>query len=200
MKLYFVILLISLSIIITGNIFYVQNIGVSIGNMFLWLLIAILICGIASALITIFTRIIPSKFFSPLKKRYKVFPKENKLYLKLKIKKWKDKVPELGKLGGFAKNKIQEPNNSEYIYKFLTETCIAEFLHGYSIIAGLLVFLILPRIYFWTLSLPIFILNTILHVMPLLIQRYIRPKFLKIYNRLIQLESSDDEENEYSRV
>ena len=120
----------------------------------------------------------------PPKKRFKVSDKEKQLYLKLKIKNWKDKVPELGKLEGFSKSKIADPKNPDYIFKFLTETCIAESLHFLSIVFGLLIFFIVPSKFFIIISLPIFLLNTILHLLPIIIQRYIRPKFLKIYNHL----------------
>ena len=171
--------------------------------MFLYLLLAIAICGIMSAIITVITRVLPSRIFSPFRRRFKVYESENTIYNKLKVKKWKDKIPELGKLGGFAKNKISEPNNPKYIFKFLTEMCIAEALHFYSIVAGLLVFIFLPQEYILSISLPVFILNTLLHGMPIIVQRYLRPKFLKIYKRLtikddLQIENELKEVNERS--
>lgn len=184
MKLYIAILATGLTIIAGGNLFYTLSKDMSVGTMFLYLLLAVAICGFMSAIIMFITRILPSKVFSPYRKRFKVFDKESKLYNKLKVKKWKDKIPELGKLSGFAKTEIAEPNNPKYIYKFLTENCIAEALHFYSIIAGLLVFIFLPREYVFTIGLPIFFLNMFLHAMPILVQRYLRPKFVKIYNRL----------------
>ena len=198
MKLYLSIILIFLVVLISGNMFYVQSIGVSVETMLLWLFIAILICGVSSTLITITTRIVPEKWFNPFRRVYKISPREKNIYLKLKIKKWKDVIPELGKLGGFAKNKCKEPNNPQYIFKFLTETCIAETLHLLSAISGILVLIILPKQFFFTMSLPIFLLNALLHIMPMLVQRYIRPKLLKIYNRLEKLQKEDqiDEDSE----
>ena len=38
-----------------------------------------------------------------------------KIYNKLKVKKWKDKIPEIGHFTGFRKNKISDPKNPEYI-------------------------------------------------------------------------------------
>lgn len=196
MKLYLEIIAIFLIIVISGNIFYVQTINTPIGTMLLWLLIAIAICGISSAIITIMTRIVPDKWFSPFRRRYKVFPKEKNIYIKLNIKKWKDRIPELGKLSGFAKNKCSEPNNPQYLFKFLTETCIAETLHLLSAIFGILVLIILPKQFFFTISLPVFLLNAFLHTMPILVQRYIRPKLMKMYQRIEKLQSQNEIEED----
>ena len=186
MKLYIAILATGLTIIAGGNLFYTLAKDMNVGIMFLYLLLAVAICGLMAGIITLITRILPKKVFSPYRKRFRVNDKENKLYKKLKIKKWKDRIPELGKLSGFSKSEISEPNNPNYIFKFLTENCIAEALHFYSIVAGLLVFIFLPREYVFTIGLPIFFLNLILHLMPILVQRYLRPKFFKLYNRLLR--------------
>lgn len=186
MKLYIAILAAGLTIIAGGNLFYTLAKDMNVGIMFLYLLLAVAICGLMAGIITLITRILPKKVFSPYRKRFRVNDKENKLYNKLKIKKWKDRIPELGKLSGFSKSEISEPNNPNYIFKFLTENCIAEALHFYSIVAGLLVFIFLPREYVFTIGLPIFFLNLILHLMPILVQRYLRPKFFKLYNRLLR--------------
>ncbi len=195
MKLYIIILVAGLTLTAGGNLFYALSKDMSVGTMFLYLLLAVAICGIMAGIITLITRILPAKVFSPYRHRYKVSRKENKFYNKLKIKKWKDKIPELGKLSGFAKTEIAEPNNPQYIFKFLTENCIAEALHFYSIVAGLLVFVFLPREYVFTIGLPIFFLNMSLHIMPIFVQRYLRPKFLKIYNRLISQNENINQNN-----
>lgn len=192
MKLYLKILSIALFIIIGVNIYCALAGDNNVGVMFLWLLLAIAICGLSSVVIMISTRLLPDKLFSPYRRRFKVYKKENKLYTKLKVKKWKDKVPELGKIGGFAKNKINEPNNPKYIFKFLTETCIAEALHFYSILAGGLLFIFIPSQYLFTITIPIFLLNGFLHLMPVIIQRYIRPKFLFIYQKLLEQEVEEE--------
>ena len=195
MKLYIIILVAGLTLTAGGNLFYALSKDMNVGTMFLYLLLAVAICGIMAGIITLITRILPAKVFSPYRHRYKVSSKENKFYNKLKIKKWKDKIPELGKLSGFAKTEIAEPNNPQYIFKFLTENCIAEALHFYSIVAGLLVFVFLPREYVFTIGLPIFFLNMSLHIMPIFVQRYLRPKFLKIYNRLISQNEKINQNN-----
>lgn len=194
MKFYTKVFILSISLIIGGNIFYIKSASLPVTPFFLWLLSSILVCGLSSGIITLITRMLPRKWFNPFSKRFKVYSKENKIYLKLKIKKWKDKIPELGKLSGFPKDKIEKPDNSEYLYKFLTETCLAETLHFFSIISGSLVFFILPRTYIFTIGVPIFILNMFIHLLPVLVQRYVRPKLIKMYSRMKKIEEKDEEE------
>lgn len=193
MRLYLKILVVTLFFTILINVVYVSLSGNSMVEMFLYLILAIAICGFSSAFIMLITRILPKKVFNPYRKRYKTFNKESNFYNKIGIKKWKDKVPELGKIGGFAKNKLNSPNDPGYLYRFLTEICIAESLHTLSIIMGALIFFILPPKYLLTIALPIFLINGILHILPVLIQRYLRPKMLKIYTRLAKDEDMKKE-------
>lgn len=195
MKVYTKLISIFLILILTCNAIWASCNNYYFPDLLLWIFIAILICGLSSGIITILSHIFPEKWYSPYRKRFKVSKKENKFYIKLKIKKWKDKVPELGKLGGFSKSKIENAKNPQYIFKFLTETCIAESLHFFSILSGILVFFFLPKEYLLIIALPIFILNTILHLLPIIIQRYIRPKFLKIYNHILQYEENNNIDN-----
>lgn len=70
------------------------------------------------------------------KKRYfQVSKKEVGFYEKLKIRKWKDKVPELGKSAGFSKRNLQSLE-IDYLKKFIYETCIGEILHLSGAILG----------------------------------------------------------------
>lgn len=184
MKMYLKTILINLALIIVGNLIYIYFDKSSVGSMFLWLFVSIVYCGISSVIITIIAFLLPDKFFSPYRTRFKVFSFENSLYKKMKVKNWKDRVPELGSLSGFSKGSLSQPNNSNYIYKFLTETCKAEFLHFYSALAGIINFFIIPSQYVLSIALPIFLLNFMLHMMPVLIQRFLRPKFLRMYERL----------------
>ena len=65
----------------------------------------------------LFLRFVPFKLFCHQHKLYTVKKKEISFYEKLRIKKWKDKVPELGKTGGFSKRNLQS-TNLEYLKKF----------------------------------------------------------------------------------
>ena len=51
--------------------------------------------------------IIPKKFWSKPRKCFQVKRWEMPIYNKLHIKQWKDKVPEMGKTGGFPKDHLR---------------------------------------------------------------------------------------------
>lgn len=172
------------------------------GDLALWILISILICGLSSGLICIITRLLPKSVFNPHRRRFRTFSVEANIYKRLGVKGWKAFVPDLGKLSGLEKNKITQPNNPEYLEKFLIENCIAECLHFWSFISGSLIFFFLPGKYAISIGLIIFYTNAILHILPIFIQRYVRPKMLKIYDRLVEKQrnsaeifASDDQEN-----
>lgn len=81
-----------------------------------------------------------------MKKTSFIFYKwERKFYEKIKIKKWKDHIPELGWLANFRKNKVIEPNNNIYVEKFLVECCYGETIHFLSLCLGFLILLIYPK-------------------------------------------------------
>lgn len=137
----------------------------------------LIVLGIFALLLRI---ALPFKMFSFEHKFFGVSKKEIKYYEKFKIKKWKDKVPELGKSAGFSKKNLQS-TEPEYLKKFLDETCFGEVLHA---IAGVLGFTCLfffsAKDYYFVL--PILIVNLILNLLPCFIQRYNRYRLEILYN------------------
>ena len=189
MLLYGTMLLIAVAISIGINLWIMIPNGEPLGMMFLWIFLAILICGGTWFVISMFTRFaLPRNYFDARKKRWHTFKFEEKIYRFLRVKKWKDKIPELGNISGFGKKKIEDPNNPIYLYKFLTENCLADSLHFFSIFAGVLVFVLVPSRFILTIALPIFIVNTIMNTMSWMVQRFLRPKMVKMYERLLRLE------------
>ena len=196
MFLYTTIFLVGVLLTIGINLAIIIPNGGSVGDMFLWLFIAIVICGLMSGLICVITRLLPRKFYDPHNKRFKTFKCEEKVYRFLKVKVWKDKIPELGSISGFAKNKLKDPNNPEYMKRFLSENCLADSLHFYSILGGFVMFLFLGLFrmqYFWSIGVVIFITNMILHGMSCIVQRYLRPKMMKVYDRMKKQEQLQKE-------
>lgn len=135
--------------------------------------------------VTLFMRLcIPKKFWNCNSRFFKVDKNELKTYNKLKIKKWKELVPEMGATGGFPKRKILSLSPT-YLWKFLQETCFAEFMHYIAGLLGFTVLFIMPvKDYYFTV--PILLINLILHILPCLIQRYNRYRLKEIYDRVIK--------------
>jgi hypothetical protein len=82
---------------------------------------------------------LPKKWFCHRYKFFEVGRKEKNFYEKLHIRKWKNKIPELGALGGFRKNHVLDPFNNEYVEVYLREVCYGEIVHIASVFLGFLV-------------------------------------------------------------
>lgn len=114
---------------------------------------------------------LPKKWFNHHFKIFTVGAKEKKFYEKLKIRKWKDKIPELGALGGFRKNQISDPFNNAYVERYLQEVAYGEVVHFASLFVGFFVLLFFPR--FWlTIGLPVAVVNLLMNLPSLFILRY----------------------------
>lgn len=132
------------------------------------------------AIVAILVRfLIPEKKLDPFAKIFTVSQKERKFYEKLGVRKWKDIIPETGKyLCNFAKDKISEPNNNEYVLKFLRETCYAGLMHAISIVLSFTAFFMPYRL---TIVLPVVMTNVFLQALPVMTQRYNRFRLVKLY-------------------
>lgn len=128
---------------------------------------------------------IPAKWVKD-KKFFEVSKREQRFYEKLGIKKWKDKVLELGSLGGFSKSKIDDPNNPEYAEKFLIESYKGEVDHIIGMIMGFTVIFIFPLKFAWMVGVPVAIVNVFLNLLSTMILRYNTPKLKILHKRALR--------------
>ena len=128
----------------------------------------------------------PDKWFNKDKKIFDVSRKERKFYEKLNIKNWKDKVAELGALGGFRKNKVQNPNDPKYSERFLIESNKGYVEHVVGIILGFSVIFIFPLKYALSVGVPVAIVNLLLNSMSAMILRYNTPKLHTLHKRAMR--------------
>lgn len=119
---------------------------------------------------------LPDRWFDTNKKMFKVGKKERKFYDYLHIKNWKDKVWELGGMGGFRKNKIKDANDPEYLKQFIIESNKGIIIHFAGLIVGFVLLFIIPYEYILTISLPVCIVNLVLNILPIFVLRYNIPK------------------------
>lgn len=125
------------------------------------------------ALVSTIARLLPKKCAQHDKKIFTVSTNEKKFYEKLKIRKWKDLVPEIGHFTGFRKNKIADPKSVEYLDRFLLEACYGEIGHFFSLFLGFLILLFFPLTHMWfAISIPVAIINIFLNLPSLFILRY----------------------------
>ena len=120
------------------------------------------------------------------KKFFEVSKKEQKFYEKLGIRAWKDKVLELGGMGGFSKSKIDDPNSPEYIERFLIESYKGEIDHICGMIAGFSVIFLIPLKYALFIGVPIAIVNVVVNMMSTMILRYNTPKLKTLHKRALR--------------
>lgn len=128
--------------------------------------------------------ILPDKLFGAVNPLYAVSEQEQELYKKLKVRSWKDKVWELGGLGGFSKKNLLNPNSPEYIEKFIIECNKGVLTHRLSYPIGFLPMLVLPRICAFTIAFPVALVNLFLNILPTMVLRYNTPKLQMMLKRM----------------
>lgn len=195
---YILTILISMAVIILGNSialnFSVESIlnitiNVTIGT------IGVIAWDGLGALIV--RRLLPMKWFLPHKKAFNVSKNEHKFYNKIKIKAWKDKVPELGMFTAFSKSDFKGAADSEYLKRFILESNYGVICHLENAILGFAI-LFIP---YWTGShfifptplsvwLPIFLVNFVLSILPVFVLRYTTYTLNRLYEKQIKKDES----------
>ncbi len=129
-------------------------------------------------------RVLPYKWFNYNKFPYKSFKfeKNGRVYLQLRINKWHNKVPDMSRIfPQLMPPKKMSEDSLEVFDVMIRETCIAEFTHAMLCVFALHTLRILPGLGGVLItSIYIFIGN----VPFCLIQRYNRPRFIKLMHRI----------------
>jgi hypothetical protein len=113
----------------------------------------------------------------------------------LGVKVWKDKVWELGWLGGFSKKKVLNPEEPEYVERFIIESNKGVVDHIIGMIAGFSVIFLFPIKYMWIMCVPVGLVNLVLNYMPVMILRYNTPKLQTLYKRAVRNKERKNNEN-----
>ncbi len=159
------------ALMIAGGVAYAYQASfwVALGYTALAVVLIILVDGLVATV----ARLLPKKFAQHDKKVFTVSAKEKKFYEALKIRKWKELIPEIGHFTGFRKNKIADPKSVEYLDRFLLEICYGEIGHFYALFLGFLILLLYPLTPMWiAISIPVSIVNFILNVPTIFTLRY----------------------------
>lgn len=112
----------------------------------------------------------------------KKFENNGKFYVKyLKIKKWKDKLPQYVSKNGFSKRNInlKQVGDKKYFEKFLIETCRAEWNHLVCCMYAVISLLINK----FPFSMIFSIIPVMANLPFLVIQRYNRIRFLNLNSK-----------------
>lgn len=195
MVLYLSIVLVAMTIIATCNIF----LNPMVANFSpVWTVLVVVLAVVLEIIINLIAEgiihIMPDKWFDE-NSHFKTGEKERKFYDKIKIKKWKDKVWELGAVGGFSKKKMVDPNSSEYLRRFVIECNKGYVGHIITLPLSFLVLLFpLPK-YWFCIGLPVAIVSVFLNTLPAMILRYNLPKLQIAHKRAVMKENSQKKEN-----
>ena len=151
-------------------------------------IIAVVLCTAAQfaldGLIAMMINKMPDKLFDVNNPLYSISETERNLYKKLKVRNWKDKVWELGGLGGFSKKNLSDPNSPAYIEKFIIECNKGVLTHRLSYLIGFLPMLFIPNVCTFSIALPVAIVNVFLNILPTLALRYNTPKLQAMLKRM----------------
>ena len=133
----------------------------------------------------------PDGWFGVDNRLYRVSQRERELYKRWRVRQWKDKVWELGGLGGFSKKSVKEPGNPAYVEKFIIECNKGVLTHRLSYPAGFLAMLTLPGVCSLTIALPVALVNLYLNILPTLALRYNTPKLHIMLQRLREAQNTN---------
>lgn len=97
--------------------------------------------------------------------------------------KWKDKLPEWGKVWNFEKKNLNKELSLKYVDKFILETYYAEIGHLGMAIFGFACILVNPTDYA-LMAFICSIINLIIQIPFCIIQRYNRPRLVRLKLRL----------------
>lgn len=193
MILYISIILVAMIIISILNYFISAPIfGFDIGYIIMATVVSTISVIVLDGILAGIAHIIRKKCVNPFGKYYNVTKFQKNFYEKIGVKSFKDYLPDLGKIVGFAKGKIADPKSKEYILEYMYESTRGELGHIVSVPLGFLIIFIFPLKYWLCFGVPVAIVNMALNMLPVISLRYNRYKLNILYNRLCQIENRKD--------
>jgi len=182
---YLIIILASIVIIYLPNAIF-NPAHIEYPWLYYLIAIAIFVAGefILDALVAIIGRKLPEKCVNPRKGFILTRDWEMKLFLFLKIQKWKDFMPDLGAFTKFPKGNLLDPYNNDYIKRYILEASYGVWIHYVSVPVApliLLLGLIEPgNVTVWTVGAPVVFVNMILILLPALTLKFNLPRLIRI--------------------
>ncbi len=126
-----------------------------------------------------FVRILPKSIYKTNNFFFKERSFEKRLYKILHTARWKDNLPEWGKILNFEKKNLKKDLSLDYIDRFILETCYAEIGHLGMAVFGFACILVNPSSYA-LMALIFAVINVFIQIPFILIQRYNRPRLIRL--------------------
>lgn len=183
MFLYIFVIGITMILVFAGNYFFFPA-GMSLlKTSLLTLMLPFLMVAWDGIFATFIRRCLPEKWFTKDVKFHKVGKKECRIYEFFGIKLWKDHVLELGMFTSFSKKKVSEPDNTEYIERFILECNYGAVIHIWCAILGFIPIFFFPASTQIGLRFVLYaaIANAVLNILPLMILRYNIPRLTRLH-------------------
>ena len=192
MKLYFSTIGAAMAVV------YAMNIALDTAPWY-YIILAVIWCTalqfVLDGIVAIIVNKLPDSLFGIDNPHFEVSKKEINIYKRLRIRQWKDKVWELGGLGGFSKKNLKEPKNPEYIERFIVESNKGVATHRLSYPIGFLAMLTVKGKAKYTIALPIALVNLFLNVLPTMVLRYNTPMLKSLLKRLKRNNSREENQS-----
>ncbi|KAA9029949.1 glycosyl-4,4'-diaponeurosporenoate acyltransferase CrtO family protein [Niallia endozanthoxylica] len=128
-------------------------------------------------------KLLPSSIYEKMKWLFKERSFEKSFYRMIHLVKWKDKLPEWGKVWSFEKNHLKQELSLEYVNRFILETYRAEIGHIGMAVLGFACVLVNPRDSA-QMAMICSIVNVVVQIPFCLIQRFNRPRLVRLKARL----------------
>lgn len=192
--LYLIVILLSMVLIsIIDCTIFAHIYNLSVAYVIIAVAVSTIIEILLSGLVAFIVRwCLPKRWFQINKKFFSATKKEKIFYDKICIKKWKDKIPELGSFTSFHKDKVREPNNSEYVERYIVEANYGVLIHFISVFVGFAVIFFYPLKFWYMFGLPVAIVGAILNLLPTFTLRYNLTKLHVLYKFNAKRKSVND--------
>ena len=201
---YLIIIAVSILIIYIPNAIC-NPAGINLPWVYYLIAIAIFVVGefLIDVVVAIIGRKLPEKWMDPKKGMILTRDWEMKFFLAIKVNKWKDYIPDLGRFTNFPKGNLMDPFNNEYIKRYILEAGYGVVIHYMSVPFSLLTMLIMlvdpanPTI--WTVGVPVIFVNMVLIVLPAFTLKFNLPRLVRICDmneRFLAKHAKDNSDSE----
>lgn len=137
-------------------------------------------------------RLLPKRLFRADRPPFKLLGWEQggRIYEKVGVKAWKDKVPDMSAILPklMPSKKLPKEMTPAVLERMIQETCVAEWIHGLLALLGFGCVFLWKGVWGWIAS----VLYLLGNLPDIIIQRYNRPKLLRIYERARARESANE--------
>lgn len=161
-------------------------------NILLMLAVLTVFYILVNGVLALGIRALPSGVFDPNHRAYRLLGWEKRLYRRLGVHCWKNKLPQAGWMTGFSRKHLPQTLDGDYVDRFTKETCMAMLGHFVMAWAGFLslLFALLPiaenKPVWGSVLAGLAVLHFFMQMAYVMIQRYNLPRFIRLRELMIK--------------